>query len=163
MKKNTVKIIVVVAAIFLIVGIVEIVIFSKKENNNTESIFHAEDHYNISPKVEELPGTKVYSNPNLTSSHCYKSICVEDATFYYREDGGRLEYTISNESQEIASGLLKLVFGKQSLIISYQDLAPGAKVSTVSYYSDKKIEKMEEYRIEELSSKDMEKVIYSNK
>lgn len=162
MKKNGVKIIIVVAAIFLLIGIIEIVVFSRKEKEKDINSSELQSHYHFSEKVEELPGTETYTTPTLSASHCLEGICVENATFYYTESGGRLEYTIENQTNKVASGLLKLVFEKQSLIIVYQDLAPGAKVDTASYYTNKKIDKMDDYHLEHLSKKDNQNIVYGN-
>ena len=161
MKKNGVKIIIVIAAVFLLVGIVEMVIFSRKEKDNNPDTSKLQSHYDFSEKVEERPGTQKYSSETLSASHCLDGICVENATFYYTDAGGRLEYTLMNQTNETASGLLKMVFDKQSLIIAYQDLAPGAKVETSSYYTNKTIEKMEDYHLEHLSEEDNKKIVYT--
>lgn len=161
MKKNGVKIIIVIAAVFLLIGIIEIVVFSRKEKENTPDPLTVQSHYQFSEEVEKLPGTKEYTSETLAASHCLDGICVENAKFIYTESGGRLEYTLINQTNVMATGLMKMVFDKQSLVIVYQDLAPKAKVETASYYTDKTIEKMEDYHLERLSADDKKKIVYT--
>ena len=160
MKNNKVKIIfLIIAGILLLVGIIEIIHFTKK--NETPHRPGTDNGYTVSSKVEELPGTKVYNSPTLNSEHCLDTICVENVSFYYTDEGGRMEYTVINKSDKVASGFLKLVFGKQSLKIVYQDVPAGGKVKSGTFYANKTIESMEDYHLEYLSDEDYKKIIYS--
>ena len=162
MKKKTVKILlIVIAVILLLVGIVEIIHFSRKEETPNNTNKFSENHYNIASEVEEAPGTKVYTSPTLDKEHCLDTICVENVSFYYTDEGGRMEYTVINKSDKAASGFLKLVFGNQSLKIVYQDVPAGGKTKSGTFYSQKKIQSMEDYHLEHLSDDEYKKIIYS--
>ena len=50
--------------------------------------------YVYNKAIDEAPGTEKYSNENLIISHCLKGICISDTSFYYRDNDGRIEYTI---------------------------------------------------------------------
>ena len=160
MKNKKIKVIVIVlVVILLLVGIVEIVLFSRKKEPS--KVPSRSNEYNISSQVEEAPGTVVFNSPTLAAEHCLDSICVQDVTFYYTDEGGRIEYTVVNKTQEVASGFLKLVFGNQSLRIVYQDVPVGGKIKSGTFYSGKKIESMDDYHLEHLSKEDNKKIIYS--
>ncbi len=160
MKKKNVKVIVIVlVVILLLVGIVEIVLFSRKKEAPKGPV--RSNDYVISSQIEEAPGTVTYNTPTLSAEHCLDSICVQDVTFYYTDEGGRIEYTVVNKTDQVVGGFLKLVFGKQSLRIVYQDVPAGGSIKSGTFYSGKKIESMDDYHLEHLSKEDNKKIIYS--
>ena len=164
-NKKIYTIIIIVAIFFLLFGVCEIVLFSRNKDsgNGQNGPTTNKNNYIISDKIEEEPNTQTYTNEVLASSHCLQSICVLNATFHYNDEIGRVDYSLENHSSEMATGFLKMVFGNQSLIISYQDLAPGNIIQTSSYYRGKKINNMEDYHLEELTDIEKSKIVYTNK
>ena len=150
---------IVLAVVLLCVGLFEILFFSrggKKKDSTPSSI---DSLYILAPEEEDSSMT--YTSPTLSAVHCLNSICIENASFHYDDESGRIEYTIENQSSEKASGVMKMVFGSQSLMVVYQDLVPGSKVQTGSYYRGKKIESMEDYILEPLTAEEQSKIVYS--
>ena len=159
-KKNNSILIIIAIVVVLLIGIGAIVLFSGKKDEKYPPSDN-ENHYNITSTVEEPEGTQTYTSDTLKAEHCLDSICVEEVSFYYTDEGGRVEYTVINKSEMPASGFLKLVFDSQSLYITYQDLPAGGKKKTATFYSDIQIKNMEDYHIERLTEEENKKIVYS--
>ncbi len=150
-----IKYIIIAIIILLLIGFIEIIIFSQKKDNNTSSI----NSYHFTGKVKEADDIVIYTNPQLKASHCLNLICVENASFYYNTNSGRVEYTIHNQSNNQYNGYLKMVFQEQSLVISIKDLAPGESIKTSSYYLGIKINNKEDYLLQELTDEEKSKIV----
>lgn len=142
-------IIIIVAVSILLLGIL-ILVFSQHKSSSKES-----DSSIVNPPIKELPGTKRYTTEKLRSRHCLDSICVGDATFYYIDNQGRVDYVLTNISNDVKTGYLKMVFGEQSLVIAYDSLKPMQSVKTSSHYKNITFESKEDYVLEELNSDDL--------
>ena len=140
---------------FLLLGIFEIFLFTR---DNTVVLSREVNQYTILPGVKEEEGIEVYTNDFLSSQHCMNSICIEGATFHYKDQGGRVDYTIMNQSSEVASGFLKMVFGGQSLVIAYQNIEPGQRIETSSYYGGGDVSFKEDYSLNVLSDEEIRKI-----
>ena len=152
---KTIKIIIIAIIILLCVGIFEIIIFSqKKENNKSKG-----NSYHFTGEVKEDDDITIYTSPKLKEAHCLNSICIENASFYYNGKGGRVEYTIHNQSNDIYEGYLKMVFQQQSFIVSIHKLAPGQSVSSSSYYLGIEIKEKEDYQLQELTEEEKSKIV----
>lgn len=150
-----VKYIIIAIIIFLCIGVFEIIIFSRKKEDNTSK----GNSYQFSDKVKNEDDITVYTNPQLAGAHCLNSICIESASFYYNENGGRVEYTIHNQSNEVYEGYLKMVFQQQSLIVAIHKLAPGQTVNSSSYYLGVEIKDKEDYQLQELTEEEKSKIV----
>lgn len=157
MKKLTKLLPLFIGGIIIIILVV-IIIFVFEFFKREQSDFITSNEYNFSDKVEELPGTVVYSNPKLESSHCLEGICIDDATFYYIDDTGRVDYLITNNSDEKKSGYLKMKFSKGYLLIAYRNLGVGASVKTTSQYKGFDLSKESDYVLENLSEKELSEI-----
>ena len=104
-KQRKVKWIIVVAAVLLLIVVVVAALFLGKKDADTNNA--TQNNYVIGP-VEEKEGTTIYTSEVLKAEHCLDSICVEDVTFYYTEEGGRIEYSIINKSD---SDILAVALG----------------------------------------------------
>ena len=160
MKNNkTVKILVVILVFFLILGVVEIILFTRNKQKK-----NLQNEYQFSTDTTKEDDIITYTNDNLKKSHCLDSICIENVVFYYYEDGGgRIEYTIQNTSDKEVSGMIKLVFGEESLIAYYAELGANSKIETSSYYQNKVIKNKDNYTLSKLSEEEESKVVVINK
>ena len=151
-KKHKILIIVVILIIILVVGVIIFLKNMKKDDGRG-------NEYNFSDEVIELPGTVNYKNENLSSKHCLNDICISEATFYYNDKVGRVEYKITNTSKKKKSGYMKMVFKDKYLIIIYKDLNPGETIKSESQYMDMEIEDKNDYKKEELTKEEINKII----
>lgn len=117
------------------------------------------NHYDFGDSVIDLPGTITYKNDSLGAKHCLNDICIENATFYYNDEVGRVEYNITNTSKKKASGYLKMVFDNQSLIVIYKDLKPNKTVKSESQYMGIEIRDKNDYKLKELTKEEISKLI----
>ena len=150
-KNNKILIIVIAIIILVIVGLIVLLIPKKGEDEWGNS-------YNFSDDVVELPDTVTYNNEKLTSRHCLNSICVEEVTFYYSNDTGRVEYTITNTSNKTKSGYLKMVFKNEFLIIAYKDLVPKRTIKSRTQYTGKEIKDKSDYKLKKLTKEEISKI-----
>lgn len=151
-KKNKILIIIICIVILIVIGL--ILFF----NNNSKQEPEINDYnYNNTPR--ELTNTTVYSNDTLSSSHCLNGICISKATFYYTDSVGRVEYTITNTSNKVKSGYLKMVFNEQSLIVSYKNLKPNESIISKSQYMGMEIKNKDDYKLEKLSDDEISQII----
>lgn len=150
-KKNKVLIIIIAIIILIIVGLIILFIPKKGEEEWSNS-------YNFSNDVVELPDTVTYENDKLSSKHCLNSICIEDVTFYYSGDTGRVEYTITNTSNKTVSGYLKMVFKDESLIVAYKDLVPKRTIKSRTQYTGKEINDKSNYKLKKLTKEEISKI-----
>ena len=154
-KKNIVIIIIIIAITIIFAGVLSLII-SQNKNNSSNS-----EKYKLKETVKEMPGTKRYTTEQLRSSHCLEKICITDATFYYVDDKGRVEYTITNNSDDVVSGYLKMVFENQSLVIAYNSVNPHQTVKTASYYQNVVFDNKSDYVLQPLDKKDLENIVKS--
>lgn len=150
-KKHKTLSIICLIVLLLIICVILVLVFKPKDPKITGSYREGE--------VIELPGSKTYNNENLIAKHCLNGICISDATFYYNDEFGRIDYTITNTSKETKSGYLKMVFGDESLIIAYSDLKPNKSVKSSSQYWKVEINDMTDYKLEKLSDKEISQII----
>ncbi len=155
MKKNKIVFIIVGISIFLVIGLLEILVFSKPKNYPKVS---KKNLYIVAPDKVKEKGLVEYTNDQLIDAHCLDGICIDGVTFYYTETGGRIEYSITNLSGTIASGYLKLVFDKQSLVAIYDNLQPNQTIKTSSFYVGTSIENKTDYKLERLTEKEIQKI-----
>ena len=151
-----IKYIIIAIIIFLSVGVLEIIIFSQRKESDKEEKGNS---YNFTSNVVEEKGITIYSSPQLKAAHCLNSVCIENASFYYNEKGGRVEYIIHNQSNTIYDGFIKMVFNEQSLVISIRNLAPGQSVKSSSYYLGVQIKEKDDYQLQELTEEDKSKIV----
>ena len=156
MKKNMIKYIIIGIAVFLLIGLLEILVFSKPKTFPEAS---KDNQYNVSKEKVKEKGLHEYTNDQLANAHCLDGICIDSLTFYYTESGGRIEYSITNLSSETATGYLKLVFQKQSLVAIYEDLKPNQTIKTSSFYVNAQISHKEDYTLERLTEKEIEDLV----
>ena len=160
MKNSKTKYIVVIIALILLIliGMIEIFIFSKPKNNSQGD--SKNQYFVSSEKIEE--DLKTYTNDNLQKIHCVDSVCIENVTFHYDSNSGRIDYLIENQSDKTSSGYLKLIFENQSFIISYEKLEPNQKTEGSSYYEKIEIQNREDYVLEKLKEEEKDKIVYIN-
>lgn len=144
--------IIVLIVILITVGIILFLNRNPRRDNVGNS-------YNYNNEIIELPNTVTYKNEQLTLKHCLKNICISDVTFYYNEEIGRVEYTITNDSNKIVSGYLKMVFNDKSLVVVYKDLVPKQTINSFSQYSGIEINDKSDYKLEKLSKKEIKQII----
>jgi len=155
-SKRNILIIILISIAIILVGIILLFVVPKKKDDEKEKKTNS---YKFSKEVIEIPGTKEYTNEVLSSKHCLDNICIENAKFYYRDNEGRVEYNIINTGKKKTSGLLKMVFDNQQLVVSYKDLKPNKKVKSKSEYSGMEINNKEDYKLLELTSEEKSKII----
>ena len=151
-RKHLILLIIILIVILVVVGI----ILFLNRNPRRDNIGNT---YKFNNEVVELPNTVSYKNDNLISKHCLKDICIENATFYYNDEMGRVEYTITNNSNKTVSGYLKMVFNDQSLIIVYKDLVPKKTINSFSQYTGIEIKDKTDYKLEKLSKEEIKSII----
>lgn len=152
---KAIKIVIILTIIFLGIGLFEIILFSqKKEEKGSNG-----NNYHFSNEVKEEEGIVIYTNPQLKAAHCLNSICIEDASFYYNKDGGRVEYTIHNQSNDVYEGYLKMIFQEQSLVVAIRKLAPGQSVKSSSYYLGIEIKDKDDFVLQELTEDEKSKIV----
>lgn len=151
-RKHKILIIIILLIILLVVGVV-LFLNSKKIPDKRGN------YYNMSDEVIELPDTVTYENSSLSSKHCLKDICINDAVFYYNNEVGRVEYTITNTSNKVVSGYLKMVFKDQSLIVIYKNLGPKKTIKSSSQYMGIEIKDKSDYKLVKLNKKEIKKII----
>lgn len=143
-----VSIIIVLIIILIILGV-----FLYKKNK-----YDGLNNYRYNEAIEELPGSKKYTNSKLKSSHCLDNICIEDVVFHYTDTSGRVDYTVYNKSSKKRKGYLKMVFKEQTLIIAY-DLDGKSKSYTSSHYEGFEIKNKNSYTLKKLSEKEISEII----
>lgn len=149
-KRNLVIIILIV--ILVIIGLI---LFFKYQGKNQ----FVNNNYVINDEQSELPGTVKYSNEQLSIEHCLNNICISDAVFYYNDSFGRVEYSITNNSKNVASGYLKMVFDEQTLMVVYKNLSPGDTVRSKSQYSGVEIKNKDDYKLKKLTKKEISQIV----
>ena len=152
MKKRKIIIIVIIILILVLIGLIIKLCFKPKRGITG-------NNYIIPKEVIELPNTVTYENEELSSKHCIDDICIDNAIFYYNDEEGRVEYTITNNSDEIKSGYLKMIFKDQELIIIYKDLLPKKTVNSRSQYIGMEIKDKSDYTLKKLSKEEIGKII----
>lgn len=155
MKNNKRVLIVIIVIVLVIVLSILSVLFEKKKPINNK----ANNNYQISNKVEDEPGTNKYTNDDIKKAHCIDKICVEDVTFYYNDNQGRIEYRVINKSSKKASGYMKIVYSNESFNVIYKDLEPGQYIETRSQFSGITISNQNDYKLEKLSKEEIDKII----
>lgn len=152
LKENKLTLIIILAMIILI--IVGVVLFFTSNPTGKKIL----NNYNFKDETVELDGTNVYKNENLYSKHCLNGICINEATFYYNDKEGRVEYTITNTSNEVKSGYMRMIFGSQSLVIVYKDLAPNKTINSRSQYEGVDIKDKSDYKLLEFTEEEISKM-----
>ena len=140
---------------FVIVVVVAVILAPGKKEEST----FKNDNYYISGEIKEATGTKEYSNETLQSKHCLDDICISEAKFYYLDNQGRVDYVIENVGSTKKSGLYKMVFGEDKLIISFKNLEPGKTHKSTAQYLDKTISDMNDYSLEYLTEEEKNSVV----
>ncbi len=157
---NKVKYVIIALVFFLVIGIVEMYFFSRpKKHVKGDSV----NHYSVSSQKIKNSNLKVYTNEQLKETHCIDVICVENVTFYYENNRGKISYSIMNQSDKVVSGFVKLVFGEQYLIAPYENLKANQKIQTSSYFEGISISAKENYVLEKLTKAEEDKIVYINK
>lgn len=151
-RKYMIILIIVLIVILITVGIILFLNRNPRRDNVGNS-------YKYNNEVVELPNTVTYKNEKLSEKHCLKNICISDVTFYYNEEIGRVEYTITNNSNKTVSGYLKMVFNDKSLVVVYKDLSPKQTINSFSQYSGIEINDKSDYKLEKLSKKEIKQII----
>ena len=149
MKKNKIIIIIITIAILILVGL--IIFFITPKNNN-----YIGNTYNFS---DDTLKEDTYKSDQLSSKHCLNNICINDVTFYYNDKMGRVEYTITNNSNEVESGYLKMVFNDQSLLVIYKNLNPNETINSRSQYEGIEIKDKSDYKLEKLTKEEISKIV----
>lgn len=148
MNKKNILIIIITIAILALIGLIIFSITPKSKGLGNTYTFSNE-------KVKE----ETYKNDKLSSKHCLDSVCIEDAIFYYDDNMGRVEYTITNTSNKTVSGYLKMIFKNQTLKIVYKDLGPKKTVKSQSQYTGIEIEDKSDYKLEKLTKEEISKIV----
>ena len=151
-KKHGIIIIIVLIIILLIIGLILYLNARPKLKNIGNNYYYSEN-------IVELPGTVTYKNDSLSSEHCLNNICISDVTFHYNNEVGKVDYKITNNSNKIVSGYLKMVFQNQSLLIVYKDLVPKRTINSSSQYMGIEIKDKSDYKLEKLSKEEIKKII----
>ena len=154
-KNNKILIIIIAIVISVIIGL--ILFFTSGNGKETPG-----NSYIFSTEKSEIPGTITYSNEKLASKHCLNDVCISDVVFYYKDDQGRVEYKITNNSsnyRKAKSGYLKMVFDDKSLLVVYNNLRSGVTVKSQAQYMGMEIKNKEDYKLEKLTKKEISKLI----
>lgn len=152
LKKHGILIIIIAIVILLVIGLILYLNGKPIKNDLLNS-------YDYDDKVVELPNTSTYKNDKLSSKHCLNDICIDNATFYYNDNEGRVEYTITNNSNSIKSGYLKMIFKDQNLKIIYKNLEPKKTIKSRSSYMGIDIKDKSDYKLEELTKEEISKIV----
>ena len=151
-KNKRLILILVIIILIIVLVVIGLVLGRKKE---TELI----NNYKFNNSREELPNTKEYTNDKLKEAHCIDGICIENVTFYYDGDNGRVEYNIYNKNSKEDSGYLKMIFKDKELIVVYNNLDIGSIRNSKSSFSKMKISNKEDYTLKKLSKSEIKKII----
>ena len=146
MKFNKKHGIILIIGLIIILIIIGLILYLNKKPRPA----NIGNSYKFNGEEIELPNTVNYKNEKLSSKHCLKDICIEDANFYYNEEVGRVEYTITNLSNKTVSGYL---------VITYKDLLPKKSIKSFSQYMGVKIKDKSDYKLEKLSKEEIKKII----
>ena len=155
MKFNKKHGIILIIGLIIILIIIGLILYLNKKPRPA----NIGNSYKFNGEEIELPNTVNYKNEKLSSKHCLKDICIEDANFYYNEEIGRVEYTITNLSDKTVSGYLKMVFNDSYLVITYKDLLPKKSIKSFSQYMGVEIKDKSDYKLEKLSKEEIKKII----
>lgn len=158
-KKIVIILIICLSLLLIILGVFLASNNSNKPKKNKEN--KTNNSYKISKNQEELENTQIVETDNLKAPHCIDNICISNVVMYYADKRGRVTYTITNNSNEIISGRLKMNFGSDYIIVSYQDIKMGEMFEDVSYFDDKSFEKVDDYKLEKLTDSEKSKIIVS--
>ncbi len=156
MKTKKGILILVIIAILLILFSIILMIFGKPKSKYKSS---EGNRYIISNKEYELPGTKKHTNDMIKKAHCIDKICIEDVVIYYADEGGRLEYRITNKSSKTANGYLKIVYDNHDFLVSYHNLEPNSSVESMSEFKGVKISDKDNYTLKKLTAAEIKKII----
>lgn len=154
-KLIAVLLILILAIILIVLGI----FVSKRDINSKEDNLIEQNFYDISSDKGELPGNITITNDAMKAAHCLNDICIEDVVVYNADSIGRVDYTIINNSNNVASGYLKMNFSTGSVIIAYSSLSVGKKEESTSQYNGFDINNTFDYTLEELNEADLEKIV----
>ena len=157
MKQNKIKFLIIGIVILLVVGLI-LMLFSNHSKKDSEKAEGNQYHVSEDTKKEE-DGVETYTNSKLEKAHCLDSICIENVVFYYKDNEGRIDYSIENRSDKTVTGNLKIVFGEQSLVAVYNNLAAHRKINTSSYFVNMVISNKEDYTLEKLSKEDKGNIV----
>ena len=152
-KNKKILLISTIIILILILVILEVFLY-KNDKDKNENL----NNYRYGEALEELPGSKKYTNNKLKASHCLDNICIENLVFHYLDNSGRIDYIVRNKSNKKRRGYLKIVFKDQSLIIIYDVEAKGI-IQTSSRYEGFDIKNKKDYTLKKLSKEEEEKII----
>ena len=151
MKRNRTLIIIVTIILLILIALIIFFISPKAPKLGNS--------YDVNTEKVELPNTSTYKNDKLSSKHCLNNICINNVIFYYNDNMGRIEYTITNTSNKVQSGYLKMVFGDRELTIVYKDLEPKKTINSRYQYSGIEISDKSDYKLRKLTKEEMSKFI----
>jgi len=157
MKKKinrNILIMIIIAIAIIIVGIILISIIPK--NKGEEKPKYTNSYKFIKDKN---PDIKEYTNDKLNSKHCLNDICIENAKFYYKENEGKVVYTITNNSKKEKEVFLYMIFNEKKLLIHYKKLKPNEKVTSYSEYIGVDIENKDDYTLQALTEEQKNSII----
>ena len=163
--KNKKILIIIILILLAVVAICLGFVFSskgdtpKKEKENKTEEYYSNSRYDYSDEVVEPTGTEVVKNESMSKEHCLNNICVSDAVFYSNDEMGRVECKVTNRTSKTATGFIKLNFGSNSLIVTYEKLKPGKSVNTTAEFFDMDFGKVEDFTLEELTEEELSNII----
>lgn len=153
--KNDIMII--ITTIILIILLVLIVVLASKGNKKEDKA--ATDGYVISDEVVELPGTNIFTSDALNATKCIDDICTSNVKIYASEGIGRVECDVTNNTDKVADGYLKLTAGELDLLIAYVNVNPGETKKVEAGYGNLTLTNADDYSIRVLTPEEEAKII----
>ena len=154
-KKNKKYILIGLIVLLIIIGLV--FIFGKK--NIREAKDNDSNVYKFAKSTDNGVEVAHYSTDSMKSEHCLDGVCVSGVEFYYVDDRGKIDYTITNKNSSKVSGYLKADFGFTSITIPYNDLEPNKTYEKSSYYDNVRFDFVDDYKLLALTDQEKSKII----
>lgn len=159
MKKfivDHINVAIIITSALLLFLLALVVILATKKHNATKGM---SNEYIINEEKVELAGTKVVSNDNLSAEQCLNDICVSNVVVYSTTSQGRVECTITNNSEKEKSGYLKIVLGDKKLVLGYKKLAVGDSITTTSQFNGYSLQDIDNYSLEKLTNSERKAIV----
>lgn len=156
MKKNWKIILLIIAVVLLVIGFIFLL---PKHKSSPKDQIDENNFYKYSEETTELEGTEVITNDRLKDLHCLDRICISDVEITYLETFGRVDYTVWNRGSKKESGYLKLNFGTNTVLVSYQDLKPDQKISSSYQFFTEDFHSVTDYTIEKLTKEEKKAIV----
>ncbi len=162
-KHKWIFLLVVVAIIVVIIGM--ILLLPSNSQKPSQDAFPEEkkqidenNYYKYDDQEMVMEGTQIVQADGLKDAHCVETVCVTDVKFVLLPTIHKVEYTVTNISEVEQTGYLRMNFGEESTLVSFQKLKPKESVTSSFQFFGDTISKANNYTLEELTKEEIQQI-----